>query len=208
MNTAADSNQIELGGDEVPAPESPTTRESLVDGSTRGEFADLPPDTTSFFEAWLDSLRPSSKTINNPAPASQFKFEGTLRLDCFVTGVVGSQTGTLIVGETAELQANIFVAAAIVDGLVRGDIRATERVELGSKARVIGNIETPALAIQPGAIFEGQCHFLPPARKTDGKQIARSSVDDSTGSKGSSRRTRSKPDQQEETEAMALAAGR
>jgi len=194
----------------VPAPESSTvsTRESFLNDSSRGEFADSLPATSPYFEAWLDSLRPSSKTADNPAPASQFNFEGTLRLDCYVTGVVRSQTGTLIVSETAELQANIFVATAIVDGLVRGDIRATERVELGSKARVIGNIETPALAIQPGAMFEGQCHFLPPPRQTDGEQIARSSVDDATSSKRSSRRTRSKPGQQEETEAIALAAGR
>jgi len=102
----------------------------------------------------------------------------------------------------------IFVATAIVDGLLRGDIRATERVELGSQARVIGNIETPALAIQPGAMFEGQCHFLPPPHKNDDEGIARSSVDNSTGSKRSPRRTRSKPNQQEETDAVALAAGR
>jgi len=192
----------------VAAPESPTNRESLADDSSRGEFADLPLDTTSYFEAWLDSLRPAPKIVDCPAPASQFNFEGTLRIDCYVAGVLRSQTGTLIVSETAELQANIFVATAIVDGLVRGDIRATERVELSSNARVIGNIETPALAIQPGAIFEGQCHFLSTLQKTDGEQIARSSLDDSTGAKGSSRRIRSKPDQQEEAAALALAAGR
>lgn len=208
MNTAADSNPNRTWGDEVAAPESSITRESLVADSFRGEFADLPPDTASFFEAWLDSLRPSSKPIDNPATDSQFEFEGTLRLDGHVTGVVGSQTGTLIVSETAELQANIFVATAIVDGLVRGDIRATERVELSRNARVIGNIETPALAIQPGAVFEGQCHFLPPPHKNERELTARSSVDDSTGAKRSSRRTQSKPDQQEETEAIALAAGR
>src|SRR5713226_10329808 len=190
------------------APESSTvsTRESFLNDPSRGgEFADFLPDTTPYFETWLESLRPSSKPIDSPAPASQFNFEGTLRIDCYVTGVVRSQTGTLIVSETAELQANIFVAAAIIDGLVRGDIRATERVELGSKARVIGNIETPALAIQPGAMFEGQCHALPPQHKADEVESARSFA---LGSKGPSRRRRSKPAQQEEAEAMALAAGR
>ena len=193
------------------APESSTvsTRESFLNDPSRGgEFADFLPDTTPYFETWLESLRPSSKPIDSPAPASQFNFEGTLRIDCYVAGVLRSQTGTLIVSETAELQANIFVATAIVDGLVRGDIRATERVELSSNARVIGNIETPALAIQPGAIFEGQCHFLSTPQKTDGEQIARSSLADSTGARGSSRRIRSKPDQQEEAAALALAAGR
>src|SRR5438034_2692207 len=106
----------------MPAPESSTvsTRKSFLDDSARGELADLPPETTSFFETWLDSLRPASKTAASPAP--QFNFEGTLRIDCYVTGAVRSQTGTLIVSETAELQANIFVATAIIDGVVRGEI--------------------------------------------------------------------------------------
>ena len=190
----------------MPAPESPG--QSLLNDSSRGELADSLPDTSPYFEAWLDSLRPAAKIVESPAPASPFNFEGTLRVDCYVTGVVRSQTGTLIVSETAELQADIFVATAIVDGVVRGNIRAAERVELGSQARVIGNIETPALTIQPGAMFEGQCHFLPSPRTTGSEQIARSSVDEPAGAKRSSRRTRSKRDQQEEKEAMALAAGR
>jgi cytoskeletal protein CcmA (bactofilin family) len=206
MSTARNKSN---DGDEVPARESSTvTREPLPNYSSRDEFADSLPDTSQYFEAWLDSLGPPAKTIDSPAQDSVIRFEGTLRLDCNISSVVHSQTGTLTVGETAELQGNIFVATAIVDGLVHGDIRATERVELGSQARVIGNIETPALAIQPGAMFEGQCHFLPLPSKNDRERIARSSVDDSTRSKGSSRRTRSKPDQQEETKAMALATGR
>jgi len=90
----------------MPAPESPG--QSLLNDSSRDEFADSLSDASQYFEAWLESLRPSS------APVSQFNFEGTLRLDCYVTGFLRSETGTLIVSETAELQANIFVATAIV----------------------------------------------------------------------------------------------
>jgi cytoskeletal protein CcmA (bactofilin family) len=195
-------------GDEVPAPESTTvTSESIPSNSVRGEFADSP-DTTPYFEAWLESLRPSSKPIERPAASAQFSFEGTLSLDGRATGTVRSQAGTLIVAQTAEVQGDIVVATAIVEGLVRGDIRATVRVELGRAARVIGNIETPALAIQPGAVFEGQCHFLPPPRHADGEAAAQSSVEDAKVSKASPRRARSKPDQHGETEAMAVAAGR
>jgi hypothetical protein len=176
----------------------------------RGEFVESLPDTPAFvFDAWLDSLSSSSNPVDSPASASPLKLEGTLRIDCQVTaGLVNSPTGTLIVGKTGEVQADILVAAAIVDGLVRGDIRASERVELGSTARVIGDIETPALAIQPGAVFDGQCHFLPPLRKTDDEIPARSSVDGSLVTKGSLRRTRSRPDQKERAEAIAVAAGR
>jgi cytoskeletal protein CcmA (bactofilin family) len=209
MNTAANNEHVERGGNRVPASESSSvTREPFLNDSSPGEFADCLPDTTPYYEAWLKSLKPSSKPVDDLAPASAIRFENMLHLGCCVSAVVHSRTGTLTVSETAEVQGNIFVARATVDGLVRGDIRATERVELGSTARVIGNIETPALAIQPGAVFEGQCHFLPLPRKTDSERIARSSVDDSTGSKRPSRRTRPKPDKQEEAEAMALAAGR
>ncbi len=192
----------------MPAPELPTaTTESLPNDSSSSEFASLP-DTSLSFEAWLDSLRPASKPNESPARASEFSFEGTLRLGGYLRGIVRSQAGTLIVAETAEVQGNIFVATAIVEGLLRGDIRATERVELGGAARVMGNIETPALSIQPGAVFEGQCHFLPPPRKADDQESARSSTDDSITSKASSRKARSKPDKHEDTEAMALAARR
>lgn len=188
----------------MPAPESPG--QYLPNDSSRGEFADSLPDTNPYFEAWLDSLRPATKTVDNPA-ILQLKFAGALRVDCCVLGVVHSPTGTLTISETGEVHGDIFVATAIIDGLVRGDISATQRVELGSHARVMGNIETPALSIQPGAVFEGQSHFLPPLAKNEGKQIA--SVGDSKSAKGSSRKTRSKRDQQEEeTEGMVLAAGR
>ncbi len=191
----------------MPARESPTvTGESLLNDSSRGEFASLS-DTTRYYEAWLKSLEPSSKPVDDLAPDSAIRFEGTLRIGCCVSVGVHSRTGTLTVSETGEVQANIFVATAVVNGLVRGDIRAAERVELGSTARVFGNIETPALAIHPGAVFEGQCHFLPPPSKSVSEQIARSSRN-SKVSKGSSRRSRSKPDKQEKAKAVAVAAGR
>jgi cytoskeletal protein CcmA (bactofilin family) len=191
----------------VPAPEpSARSREFFPNDSDR-EFADFPTDPNASFEAWLDSLRSSPKPIENSAPVSAFTFEGSLRIDCSVTGIVNSQTGALVVSETAELNGNVFVPTAIVDGLVRGDIRAIERVELGATARVFGNIETPALAIQPGAVFEGQCHFLPPLTETNDEQIAPSSADDSTVPRGSSPR-RSKANQPQEAEPFAVAAGR
>jgi len=139
------------------------------------------PDPSTYFDAWLKSIQPklnsevtsvsttqsllTSERLPGPVPASgEFRFEGDLRVDGYVTGLVRSRTGRLMVSQTGEVDTDLFVPIAIVDGLVRGDIKATERVELGSTARVIGNIETPSLSVQPGAVFEGHCHFVPPAR--------------------------------------------
>ena len=134
----------------------------LNQSSTSTEFADFLPDK---FTTWLENLKPAPEPDRNTGadapPAGELRFEGTLRVDCYVTGRLHSLTGTLIVSETAEIESDIFVATAIIDGVMRGDIHATERVELQSHAKVFGYIESPALAIQPGAFFEGQCRFLP-----------------------------------------------
>ena len=149
---------------------------SLDQTSVSGNFADSLSDTSAHFEAWLAELKPARESQKNlapqgsvfeAAPAAEFRFEGILRVDGSARGLFHSLTGTLILSEAAELDSDIVVATAIIDGCLRGDIHATERVELLSHARVIGNIESPAVAIQPGAVFEGECHFLPAPFKSD-----------------------------------------
>jgi hypothetical protein len=140
---------------------------SLNQSSTPSEAADFLSDTTPYFETWFEKVRPAleSNSDERPAaghcpPAAQLKFEGTLWVDSYLAYLLRSQTGTLVVGEMGEVESDIVVAVAIIDGRVRGNIQATERVELQSHARVFGDIESPAVAIQPGAVFEGQCRFV------------------------------------------------
>jgi cytoskeletal protein CcmA (bactofilin family) len=145
--------------------------------SSSGEFPDFLSDTSSYFEVWLADLHPPRYLPKNLEPQppvvddehapGEFRFEGTLQVDGYAKGLVHSLTGTLILSEGAELDSHIVVATAIINGRVLGDIHATERVELLSHARVIGNIESPALAIRPGAIFEGECHYVAPPFKVD-----------------------------------------
>jgi cytoskeletal protein CcmA (bactofilin family) len=87
-------------------------------------------------------------------------FQAMLRVDGHLTGRVISDNGTLIVGSGGQVDADVLVSAATIGGTVNGDIVATEKVELGRTARVIGNIQTPRLTIEDGAIFEGSCSML------------------------------------------------
>ena len=87
-------------------------------------------------------------------------FKAMLRVDGHLTGLVASDTGTLIVGTSGQVDANITVAAAVIHGIVNGDVVATERVELGRTAKVVGNIQTPSLNIEQGAVFEGNCSMI------------------------------------------------
>jgi cytoskeletal protein CcmA (bactofilin family) len=126
-------------------------------------------ETNQSFEDWLDTLKNSqssaqqtelSSATADPMPKQrEISFEGTLRVDGYMAGLVRSEEGTLIVSEAGEVDGHISVPAAVILGLVRGDIQAARKVELGSAATVIGDIETLELSIQPGALFEGRCTF-------------------------------------------------
>ena len=85
-------------------------------------------------------------------------FEGTVRIDGRFTGEVMSD-GRLGVGEGAEVQAEIRVASVEVYGDVTGNIYASEGVELYAPASLRGNIISPALHIDKGVFFEGQCQM-------------------------------------------------
>lgn len=97
---------------------------------------------------------------NGTVLTGETNFQATLRVDGHLTGKVGSDSGTLIIGSTGRVDANISVAAAMINGTVNGDIIATEKVELGRTARVVGNIKSPRLLIEDGAILEGTCSML------------------------------------------------
>jgi cytoskeletal protein CcmA (bactofilin family) len=87
-------------------------------------------------------------------------FQAMLRVDGHLTGKVSSETGTLIIGMGGQVDANIVVSEALISGMVNGDIIATEKLQLGRTARVVGNIQTPRLTIDDGAILEGSCTML------------------------------------------------
>jgi cytoskeletal protein CcmA (bactofilin family) len=91
---------------------------------------------------------------------SQFEgkltFEGTVQIDGRFAGEIKTE-GTLIIGETAQVEANILAAVVIVHGRIKGDVVAGESLEIRSPARVEGNLSTPNLVIERGAFFEGNC---------------------------------------------------
>jgi cytoskeletal protein CcmA (bactofilin family) len=92
-------------------------------------------------------------------------FQMMLRVDGHLTGTVTSDGGTLIVGTNGQVDANISVGVATVNGVINGDVIASEKVHLGRTARVVGNIATPRLVIEEGAVFEGGCSMMK-ARET------------------------------------------
>jgi cytoskeletal protein CcmA (bactofilin family) len=96
-------------------------------------------------------------------------FQAMLRVDGVLQGTVSSEAGTLIVGSNGQVDANVAVASATINGLVNGDIVASEKLHLGRTARVVGNVQTPKIVIEEGAVLEGSCSMLR-AREAQEKQ--------------------------------------
>lgn len=85
-------------------------------------------------------------------------FEGTVRVDGRFTGEIFSND-VLIIGQGAEVHAEIDVSVVIVSGNVVGNVTARNRVELHAPARLIGNIVSPVLTVEEGVFFEGNCRM-------------------------------------------------
>jgi len=83
-------------------------------------------------------------------------FEGTGRIEGQVEGEISAQD-TLIIGETALINAQITGSSVVIHGRVTGDVTARKRLEIRAPGKLFGNISTPSLVIHEGVVFEGQC---------------------------------------------------
>ena len=116
------------------------------------------------FGAWLqavESFRNRGEGISLPGAyleRNNLNFEDALSFYDHVEDKISSE-GTLVVTEHGKLQADVEVTVAMIDGIFKGKITATEGVVLENHALVIGDIYTPELTIRGGAIIEGKVHF-------------------------------------------------
>lgn len=95
-------------------------------------------------------------------------FKGIARLDGRFEGEILSGD-ELIVGEPAIINAEIKVGTLIVNGQVNGDVSTTVRTEIHSTGKLQGNIDTPALVIEEGGLFEGMCKMAKRQEEATGK---------------------------------------
>jgi cytoskeletal protein CcmA (bactofilin family) len=85
-------------------------------------------------------------------------FEDSFRIDGRFEGKIRAGR-ELIIGDNADVTADIEVGKLQVNGNLKGSVKATERVELLAQARVYGDVVTPVLRIEEGATFQGSCQM-------------------------------------------------
>lgn len=86
-------------------------------------------------------------------------FDGHCHVDGTVKGSVTSDPdgrSALSIAENGTVEGGVHVPHVILNGLVRGDVVATQRVELGATARVIGNVYYNLIEMAIGAEINGK----------------------------------------------------
>ena len=86
----------------------------------------------------------------------ELSFKGTLCIDGKFEGQI-STSDTLIVAKDGIIEANIHAGTVICEGLVKGNIVASTKVELRPNGNVIGDVQSPSLVIEVGAKLDGKC---------------------------------------------------
>lgn len=90
----------------------------------------------------------------------EVRFSDVMRVDSHISGTIISDSGSLVIMEKGVIKATIQAGVVEVGGIVEGTITAKTTVKIHATGRVYGDIYTPALIIDHGAIFDGKCHML------------------------------------------------
>lgn len=86
----------------------------------------------------------------------ELSFDASFRVDGRFDGRVRS-TGSLVVGEQGEVDADVEVGHLLVSGVVRGSVKAAKQIHVAPGGKLLADIQTPSLMIEDGAVFEGRC---------------------------------------------------
>lgn len=117
--------------------------------------------------AKIDTLIGAMTRINGDV-----EFTGGLHLDGHINGNVKCAPGVqsfLSVSQQGCIEGSVIAPNVILNGVVKGDIEAADRVELGSKARVLGNVHYTIIETAVGAQINGKLiHRASPGAGTGG----------------------------------------
>jgi cytoskeletal protein CcmA (bactofilin family) len=105
-------------------------------------------------KAEIDTLIGAKTRINGDV-----EFVGGLHLDGYINGnVKGEMDGrtTLSVSEQGCIDGSVIVTNIVLNGIVKGDIEAGDRVEMGPKARVLGSVHYTTIETAVGAQINGK----------------------------------------------------
>jgi cytoskeletal protein CcmA (bactofilin family) len=126
------------------------------------------------------SARPSGTSPVSPAIADQatigkslvVKGEVTgsesLYIDGKVEGAINLPGNRVTIGRNGQVAANVSAREVVVLGKVRGNINASDRVDIRSEGSLTGDVIAQRISIEDGAFFKGGIDIRKPGQAKDG----------------------------------------
>jgi cytoskeletal protein CcmA (bactofilin family) len=87
--------------------------------------------------------------------AGDILFAEELQVEGKVTGKLISETGILLIQEKGRVEAQVNVGVCIIRGTLNGNVNAASRIEIYKTGRVCGDLTTPVLLVEEGALING-----------------------------------------------------
>jgi cytoskeletal protein CcmA (bactofilin family) len=94
----------------------------------------------------------------------KLSFKDTVRIDGHFSGQISSEN-TLVIGESGVIEADIRSQIVIVSGTIHGNLVALRKVVLHKSAHVDGDVDTPSLVMEEGAVLNGNLNMASAAPK-------------------------------------------
>lgn len=102
----------------------------------------------------------------------KLSFKGTVRIEGRFTGDILSD-GTLNIGKDAQVQGTLAVGELLLSGRFTGEAMIKRRTVVYSSGIMEGNLQTPKLLTEEGAVIDGQIMMKnPTAQRVKGQQAA------------------------------------
>ena len=88
-----------------------------------------------------------------------------------VEGQINLKNHNVIIGPKASVQANIHAKQVVVEGELSGDLKGDEKVIIRKTGNVLGNVVSPRVTLEDGAMFKGSIEMEPLNAKSPDKNI-------------------------------------
>ena len=117
----------------------------------------------SFYQAWVSVSKKANKAVgtfigSDTRISGDIQFVGNVLIDGYLEGNVKAEgsDSKLTIGERGHVKGSVVVPNLLVNGTIEGKVRVAERLKLGPKARIIGDVQYNLLEMSIGARVDGK----------------------------------------------------
>jgi cytoskeletal protein CcmA (bactofilin family) len=146
----------------VPEPERPTTMSTPTPAVTEAPAAPRPVSTSTADQATIGK----SLVIKGEVTGSE-----SLYIDGRVEGSINLAGNRVTVGRNGIVSANINAREIVVLGKVRGNLTASDRVDIRSDGSLTGDVVAARISIEDGAFFKGGIDIRKAGQKANGEEM-------------------------------------